>query len=110
MESDNVKTILQQLQRRNIKLIMDGFGTGDSSLSYLHSLPFDAFKMDKLFGNRMLENQKSLELVPAMFGMIDHFRGMTVLAEGVETPKQLAKLQNLNCDYVQGYLLSKAIA
>ncbi|GAB1538281.1 hypothetical protein NUACC21_09390 [Scytonema sp. NUACC21] len=56
----------------------------------------------------MQENQENMGLVPAMIG-IAHSMGMSAIAEGVETPEQLAQLQSLNCDYAQGYLFSKAI-
>ncbi|MDJ0674101.1 MAG: EAL domain-containing protein [Calothrix sp. MO_167.B42] len=103
--STAIKNILYQLKERNIFLIMDDFGTGYSSLSYLHSFPFNSLKIDKSFVKRMQENQENMGLVPAMIG-IAHSMGMAAIAEGVETPEQLAQLRSLNCDYAQGYLFS----
>jgi diguanylate cyclase (GGDEF)-like protein len=100
-----IKNILHQFQKLHISLIMDDFGTGYSSLSYLHSFPFNSLKIDKSFVRRMQENQDNMGLVPAMIG-IAHSMGMTAIAEGVETPEQLAQLRSLNCDYAQGYLFS----
>ncbi|MBW4563242.1 MAG: EAL domain-containing protein [Mojavia pulchra JT2-VF2] len=105
---DAVKIVLQQLQEREIKLIMDDFGTGYSSLSYLHSFPLNGLKIDKSFVKRMQENQEDMGLVPAMIGIAESM-GMRVIAEGVETIEQLALLRSLNCEFAQGYLFSKPI-
>jgi diguanylate cyclase (GGDEF)-like protein len=106
--TETLKIILQQLKERKIRLVMDDFGTGYSSLSYLHRFPFYALKIDKSFVNRMQENQEDMGLVPATIG-IAHSMGMKAIAEGVETPKQLALLRRSNCDLAQGYLFSKAV-
>ncbi|MCC5619043.1 EAL domain-containing protein [Nostoc sp. CHAB 5836] len=106
--TDAIRIILQQLRQREIKLIMDDFGTGYSSLSYLHSFPFNAIKIDKSFVQRMHDNKESMGLVPAMIGIANSM-GMSAIAEGVETPEQLALLRSLNCNFAQGYLFSKPI-
>ncbi|HEY9801330.1 MAG TPA: EAL domain-containing protein [Leptolyngbyaceae cyanobacterium] len=107
--SNEIKTILQQLKERKIKLIMDDFGTGYSSLSYLHIFPFNALKIDKSFVNRMLDNQANMGLVPAMISIAASM-GMAAIAEGVETEAQLEQLKSLKCDFAQGYLFSQPIA
>jgi len=104
----DIKNVLSHFQKLNIPLIMDDFGTGYSSLSYLHSFPFNALKIDKSFVRRMQDNQENMGLVPAMIS-IAHSMGMTAIAEGVETPEQLAQLRCLNCDYAQGYLFSQPL-
>ncbi len=106
--TDAIKIILQQLKQRKIKLIMDDFGTGFSSLSYLHSFPLNALKIDKSFVKRMQENKENMGLVPAMIGIANSM-GMSAIAEGVETQEQLAQLRSLNCNFAQGYLFSKPI-
>lgn len=106
--SNEMKSILQQLKERKIKLIMDDFGTGYSSLSYLHIFPFNALKIDKSFVNRMLDNQANMGLVPAMISIATSM-GMAAIAEGVETTAQLEQLKSLKCDFAQGYLFSKPI-
>ncbi|MBN3922000.1 EAL domain-containing protein [Nostoc sp. NMS4] len=106
--TDAIKIILQQLRQRKIKLIMDDFGTGYSSLSYLHSFPLNALKIDKSFVKRMQENKENMGLVPAMIGIANSM-GMSAIAEGVETPEQLAQLRSLNCNFAQGYLFSQPI-
>ncbi|MEH2180181.1 GGDEF/EAL domain-containing response regulator [Nostoc sp.] len=106
--TDAIKIILQQLKQRKIKLIMDDFGTGFSSLSYLHSFPLNALKIDKSFVKRMQENKENMGLVPAMIGIANSM-GMSAIAEGVETQEQLTQLRSLNCNFAQGYLFSKPI-
>ena len=103
-----IKIILQQLKKREIKLVMDDFGTGYSSLNYLHNFPLNALKIDKLFVKRMQENKENMGLVPAMIGIAESM-GMTVIAEGVETQEQLEQLRSLNCGFAQGYLFSKPL-
>ncbi|NRB09241.1 MAG: EAL domain-containing protein [Richelia sp.] len=105
----DIRNVLSHFQNLNIPLIMDDFGTGYSSLSYLHSFPFNALKIDKSFVRRMQDNQENMGLVPAMIS-IAHSMGMTAIAEGVETPEQLAQLRCLNCDYAQGYLFSHPLS
>jgi diguanylate cyclase (GGDEF)-like protein len=106
--SDAVHTILQQLRKRQIQLVMDDFGTGYSSLSYLHNFPFNALKIDKSFVKIMQENQKNMGLVPAMLS-IARSMGMRAIAEGIETPQQLAQLKNLKCDFAQGNMFAAAL-
>jgi diguanylate cyclase (GGDEF)-like protein len=106
--NDAIKTILQQLKQRELKLVIDDFGTGYSSLSYLHSFPVNALKIDKSFVQRMQENQESMGLVPVMI-TIANLMGMRAIAEGVETPQQLAQLRSLNCDLAQGFLFAKPL-
>jgi diguanylate cyclase (GGDEF)-like protein len=106
MENNNiVRTIIEQLKQRKIRLVMDDFGTGYSSLSYLHSFPLNSLKIDKSFISRMHFNQESMGLVPAILSIAESM-DISVTAEGVETPEQLAKLRNLKCGFAQGYLFS----
>jgi diguanylate cyclase (GGDEF)-like protein len=109
MENNNiVRTIIEQIKMRQIKLVMDDFGTGYSSLSYLHSFPINSLKIDKSFIGRMHLHQENMGLVPAIINIAESM-GITVTAEGVETPEQLAKLRNLNCNFAQGYFFSKPL-
>ncbi|MCG6133084.1 MAG: EAL domain-containing protein [Nostoc sp. LLA-1] len=103
-----VKTIIQQLKNRGIKLIIDDFGTGYSSLSYLHRFPLNALKIDKSFVKVMEDSEENMGLVPAMISIAESM-GMSVIAEGVETTKQLEKLKFLNCNFAQGYLFSQPL-
>ncbi|MBU7584116.1 MAG: EAL domain-containing protein [Nostoc sp. TH1S01] len=109
MENTNVvRTIIEEIKQRNIKLVMDDFGTGYSSLSYIHSLPLDSLKIDKSFITRMQFYQDSMGLVPTIISIAKSMT-MTVIAEGVETKEQLAKLRSLNCDFAQGFLFSQPL-
>ncbi len=106
--AQSAAAILQDLQKRHIQLSIDDFGTGYSSLSYLHSFPVNTLKIDRSFVQQMDENSENLGLVPLIIN-IAHKMGMDVVAEGIETPQQLAQLQALNCDFGQGFLFSKPI-
>jgi diguanylate cyclase (GGDEF)-like protein len=98
-------TLLAQLRERQIQLSIDDFGTGYSSLSYLHAFPVDTLKIDRSFVERLDGNPKNLGLIPAMIG-IARTMEMSVIAEGIETPQQLALLRELNCDFSQGFLFA----
>ncbi|PLS68148.1 MAG: response regulator receiver protein [Cyanobacteria bacterium M5B4] len=97
---------LRQLHQSGTKLCIDDFGTGYSSLSRLHELPTDTLKIDRSFVNRMVEDEGGIALVKTIITLA---RGlsMDIVAEGIETQKQLALLQSLGCDYGQGYLFHK---
>ncbi|MDY7015746.1 MAG: EAL domain-containing protein, partial [Cyanobacteriota bacterium] len=98
-------TLLEQLRDRQIQLSIDDFGTGYSSLSYLHAFPVDTLKIDKSFVHRLNGQSSNLGLIPAMIG-IARTMSMSVVAEGIETTHQLARLRELDCDFSQGYLFA----
>jgi EAL domain-containing protein (putative c-di-GMP-specific phosphodiesterase class I) len=87
---------------------MDDFGTGYSSLSYLHRFPIDELKIDRSFVSRMEHDARNAKLVQAIVGLARNL-GVGVVAEGVETPGQLAAIRALGCDYAQGFLFSEAV-
>lgn len=95
---------LQVLKSRGITVAMDDFGTGQSSLSRLHTLPFDKIKMDRSFV-LALGDPMAQAIVKAMVELTQRF-GRTLVAEGVETPEQLSTLQSLGYVLAQGYLIS----
>jgi diguanylate cyclase (GGDEF)-like protein/PAS domain S-box-containing protein len=97
---------LTQLKQLGIQLAIDDFGTGYSSLSYLHRLPIDTLKVDRSFIQRVDSDGEQLAIVRTIITLAWNL-GMEVVAEGVETRKQLAQLQSLRCEYAQGYLFSK---
>lgn len=98
--------ILNKLKEIGVQLSIDDFGTGYSSLSHLHRLPFDTLKIDRSFVNRVGENGEDSEVLQTVISLAKNLK-MRVIAEGIETEPQLAVLQNLGCDYGQGYLLAK---
>jgi diguanylate cyclase (GGDEF)-like protein/PAS domain S-box-containing protein len=99
---------LEQLRSLGIHLQIDDFGTGYSSLSYLHRFPIDTLKIDRSFVSRMTNNCKNSEIVGTIITLARNL-GMGVIAEGVETAEQLRHLEQLNCDYAQGFLFSRPI-
>ncbi len=98
--------ILRQLKSLGVKIAMDDFGAGYSSLSNLQALPFDKIKIDKSFMSNVDCNPQSAAIVRAVIGL-GRGLGLPVLAEGVETKEQLAFLAREGCDEVQGYLLGR---
>jgi diguanylate cyclase (GGDEF)-like protein/PAS domain S-box-containing protein len=102
---DQATTTLIQLREMGIKLSIDDFGTGCSSLSRLYNFPISVLKIDRSFINSMVANNKNLEIIEIMVTLA-HKLGVYVLAEGVETKEQLALLRKLNCEYGQGHFFS----
>ncbi len=103
------KIILQQLRDRHIQLCIDDFGTGYSSLSYLHQFPVDILKVDRSFVNCLDRDGEDVGLVTAIIHIAETMN-MKAIAEGIETPNQLVRLRELNCDFGQGYLFSKPLS
>jgi len=104
----SIKNVFNQLTEMGIKLAMDDFGKGYSSLSYLRNFPFDVVKIDRSFVNDISNDPQDRELIAAAIAMA-HGLSLKVVAEGVETQEQLGFLQQNNCDLAQGYLFSKPI-
>ncbi|MEM0962396.1 MAG: EAL domain-containing protein [Bacteroidota bacterium] len=105
-----VAAVLQQLRDHNgVRFAMDDFGTGYSSLSVIHALPVDKVKADRAFVQRMHEDAGSLGMVQTVIGFAQSL-GTRVVAEGIETPRQLAALREMGCEYGQGYLFAGPLA
>ena len=100
---------LLKLKALNLKLSLDDFGTGYSSLSYLHQLPTDTLKVDQSFVGRMEEQSSEDGEIVKTIITLGHQLGMDVIAEGIETAEQLAGLQQLRCNYGQGYYFAKPL-
>jgi diguanylate cyclase (GGDEF)-like protein len=97
---------LSAIRDLGIKLHIDDFGTGYSSLSQLQRLKMDVLKVDKAFTSELTNSRDGKVFFQAIVSMA-HALGMTVVAEGVETAEQLAMLQALSCDEVQGYFIAR---
>ncbi|MFB2918743.1 MULTISPECIES: EAL domain-containing protein [Aerosakkonema] len=106
--SEEANKILAEIRRRQIQLSIDDFGTGYSSLSYLHTFPLNTLKIDQSFVKLMDKNTNNMGLVPMIICMA-HTMKLSAIAEGVETPAQLAQLRSLGCDFGQGYLFSQPL-
>ena len=98
--------MLNELKGLGVQLSIDDFGTGYSSLSYLHRLPFDTLKIDRSFVYTVGESGENSEILQTIISLAKNLR-MRVVAEGIETENQLSLLQNLGCDYGQGFLIAK---
>ena len=107
-DSDLAITRLTQLQNYGVRISIDDFGTGYSSLSYLKDLPIDVLKIDKSFIDTIQESDKNLSLAKSIV-TLGHTLQLKLVAEGVENQSQLKLLEELKCDYIQGYLMSKPL-
>ena len=103
--TDHMITVLSQLKNLGIKIHIDDFGTGYSSLSYLQRFPINTLKIDRSFIGRLSGTGKDTEIVQSIIQMA-HNMNLNVIAEGVEKAENLKALENLKCEYAQGYLFS----
>jgi diguanylate cyclase (GGDEF)-like protein/PAS domain S-box-containing protein len=100
---------IRRLAGAGVHLALDDFGTGYSSLSYLKQLPFDTLKIDRSFIQEIQPGQDGGDAIVAAVIAMARALGLRVVAEGVETPLQLQRLVQLQCDVAQGYLFSRPI-
>ena len=100
--------IMQSLNDIGVHTIIDDFGSGYTSLSYLTSLPIFGIKIDKSFIDTMLENKNNAIIIQSLIDLA-HKINLIVVAEGVEDINQLNYLKEIGCDYIQGYYLSKPL-
>ncbi|MBW7963747.1 EAL domain-containing protein [Bradyrhizobium sp. BR 10261] len=105
---DRGLALLRRLKALGVRISMDDFGSGYSSLSYLQAFPFDKIKIDRAFIMNLGRNPQSAAIVRAVIDL-GHGLEMSIIAEGVETLDQLAFLAKEGCDGVQGYLLGKPL-
>ncbi|NBC95816.1 MAG: EAL domain-containing protein [Deinococcus-Thermus bacterium] len=100
---------LAELRARGVRVSLDDFGVANASLAQLQRLPLDGLKIDKRFVDRLtLGSRGDREMIRAIVA-IGKSLGLTVVAEGVETPEQRETLERLHCDEVQGYLYGQAV-
>lgn len=100
--------ILKILREKGINILLDDFGKGYSSLSYLKEFPVDILKVDKSFIEAICTNKVNKIIMEALINLAKALK-IKVVAEGVETKEQLEVLKDLGCDYYQGYLFSKPV-
>lgn len=99
---------LNSLREMGIRIAVDDFGSGYSSLNYLKHFPINVLKIDQSFVRDIASSQQDTAIVLAMVTLA-HNLDLKVVAEGVETEKQLEALRSLGCDHVQGYLFSRPL-
>ncbi len=107
-ENECTTTIMEALQKLGIKLLIDDYGTGYASLSYLRKYKFDTLKIDYSYIKNVLISERDAKLVKAVIAMANSL-GLTVVSEGVETPEQYKFLLDANCKYAQGYYFSPPV-
>jgi diguanylate cyclase (GGDEF)-like protein/PAS domain S-box-containing protein len=105
---DRGLALLRRLKALGVRISMDDFGSGYSSLSYLQAFPFDKIKVDRAFVINLGRNPQSAAIISAVIDL-GHGLGMSLVAEGVETLEQLAFLADEGCDAVQGFLIGKPL-
>lgn len=103
-----VGDVLAELQRRGLTIMMDDFGTGHSSLSGLRDLPVGEIKIDQSFIRQTATSREGTAILASMLALADQL-GRPTIAEGVETPDQIALLLDLGCKQAQGYHFSRPI-
>ncbi len=101
---DKARQVMEQLKALGVRIAMDDFGSGYSSLGYLRSFPFDTLKIDRRFIDDLDRGAGGLAIIQAILGL-GKALGMHMVAEGVETETQLAHLVAAECDEVQGFFL-----
>ncbi len=106
---DLTKDTLNDLHRMGVSISIDDFGTGYCSLAYLKNFPIHTLKIDKSFVRDLATNKHDAAITTAIIALA-HGLNMNVVAEGVETEEQRRLLQILNCEFMQGFLFSKAIS
>lgn len=104
-DADRARRILSRLQRLGVEISVDDYGTGYSSLAYLHRLPIDELKIDKSFLTDLRGDHGAEAIVRSTIDLA-HTLGLRVVAEGVETPDTWFMLAEFGCDLAQGYLLT----
>ncbi len=110
MESyDLIDAKIHQLRRHGVRFALDDFGKGYSSLTYLKNLPINTLKIDKLFISENTPDEHDASITGSIITMGLKL-GLTVIAEGVETPEQLDYLAKHNCSKYQGYLFSEPLS
>ncbi len=102
----HAESVLGKMAERGARIAIDDFGTGYSSLAYLKRFPISVLKVDRAFVKDLPGAEKDAAICKAVLDLAKHL-DLSVVAEGVETEAQLAFLDSLGCQYVQGYLTGK---
>ncbi len=108
-DPEAAREVLGKLRELGVRLAMDDFGTGTSSLSLLRGYPFDTIKIDRSFLQDLHSSREVLAVIHATVNLIQNL-SMVSLAEGVEDATQVAILQSLGCHFAQGYFFSRPVS
>lgn len=109
MENSNTSVeMLSRLKNLGVRISIDDFGTGFSSLNYLMRMPIDTLKIDQSFIQDISSDENGKEVITAIIQLAKKLR-LKVIAEGVETDTQWSFLKEKRCDEMQGFLFSKAV-
>jgi diguanylate cyclase (GGDEF)-like protein/PAS domain S-box-containing protein len=106
---EGVVSKINTMRAYGIKVSLDDFGTGFSSLSYLKDLPIDTLKIDKSFIDGIAKDSSTAIITQSVITMVKQL-GVETVAEGVENQEQFEYLKKMNCDNIQGYLLGKPMS
>ncbi|MBM7562748.1 EAL domain-containing protein, partial [Fusibacter tunisiensis] len=107
--SEASEDIIKKAKDLGLKIALDDFGTGYSSLSYFKHIPAEVIKIDKLFVDNIAENEFDQYTAKTIIELAHH-KGLEVVAEGVESERQVQILTEIGCDTIQGYYYSKPIS
>ena len=105
---DTASATMSELHNEGVQISIDDFGTGYSSLNHLKRFPLNTVKIDRSFIRDLTTDPDDAAIVGAIIAM-GHSMGLKIIAEGVETTKQLEYLRRLRCDELQGYLFSRPV-
>jgi len=100
---------LKKLKEIGVGLSCDDFGTGFSSLSYLHHFPLDTLKIDRSFISSV-DSPRNPGRIVELIITLGHQLGMELVAEGIETQEQVDRIRSLGCEFAQGYFFSHPLA
>lgn len=99
---------MKRLKNLGIQIALDDFGTGYSSLAYLKTLPLDFLKIDRLFVRDLVEDKVDQQIISSIVELAQGLN-LDIVAEGAETPEQVAKLKTLGCGVIQGYYYAQPL-
>jgi diguanylate cyclase (GGDEF)-like protein/PAS domain S-box-containing protein len=105
-DSEQIVARLYELHRMGVRIVLDDFGTGFSSLNYLRRFPFQKIKIDKVFVREAIGREDCSAIIASVVGLAEKL-GMTTTAEGIETEEQLALVGSLGCTEGQGFLFGR---
>jgi diguanylate cyclase (GGDEF)-like protein/PAS domain S-box-containing protein len=105
-DTESASRSLHALRDRGVQIAVDDFGTGYSSLAHLKRFPIRALKVDQTFVDGLGTDPEDTSIVTAVVGLA-HSLGLAAVAEGLETPQQLAALRTIGCDFAQGFLFGR---